>query len=149
MGGLRILRPFAVSAAQGDVNISTISASPRENGFTQSARRSPRRNPPDHVPHIIGYEQSTAAVDYDADRPPVRFTILAEESGEDVFRFAGGTTVRERDEDHLVSAARATIPGSMLPNDRAVAESIGKKAGVVSKGQPKGTGVWSQGVVGG
>ena len=45
-----------------------------------------RRHTPDHVAHVVGHQQRTAAIDCDADRAFVRFALGVNKSGQHIYR---------------------------------------------------------------
>src|ERR1700686_205125 len=85
------------------------------------------RDSPDCIADVIRHQQRALLIDRDANRPPHRVSILPNEASQHINRLSSGFPVRERDEDHLVTAEGFAIPGSMLPHEHAVDEARGQR----------------------
>src|ERR687897_250143 len=77
-------------------------------------------DPPNDVPHVIGYEQGTGPVYHDADRPAPSLAALGHKPSQDVLWRPRWLAVFKRDKDHLVAAARLAVPGAVLADESPV-----------------------------
>src|SRR4051794_1060764 len=93
------------------------------------------RHAPNHVSDIVCYQQSAVRPDRHPYGSPIGLLLVRrEKTRQDVARAAGRAAVLERNEDHLVSAELAAVPGAVLANHHSVGEP-GERAG----GQPTQT----------
>src|SRR4026207_1267398 len=74
---------------------------------------------PDDIADVIRNEQRARSIHHHAHRAAERVAVGIEETGEHVFRRAGGPAAGERHEDDLVAAARVAVPGAVLAYKRA------------------------------
>src|ERR1700694_2950082 len=85
-----------------------------------------RRYPPNRVAYVVGDEQRARSIHGDADRAAPGLALSANEAGEHIFRFAGGTAIGEGYENPLITAARRAVPCPVLADERAAGVVIGQ-----------------------
>src|SRR4051794_9177669 len=105
-----------------------------------------RRDAPDRVADIVGYQQRALLVDADAYRAALGFALVVEETGQDVPRFAGWPAIFEGYENHLVARPRFSIPRAVLADEGAAGHVRWKQiAGV--EGEPERGSVRAQRII--
>src|ERR1700692_4559674 len=78
---------------------------------------------PNGVSDIVRDEQCSAPVQREAHGPSVnRLVVVSEEAGDDRYRLADRSAVRERYENHLVAVQGTAVPTAVLTDEGAVSE---------------------------
>lgn len=79
-----------------------------------------RRDAPHSVADVIRDEQRAILRERDADRPAARAPVLIEKTGKDVDGRSRRRAASEGNKNHFIAAARLAVPGTVLPDERAV-----------------------------